>query len=68
MTEARLNNFKEARVLFNRAVIADKWHPHAWQSWAVHERNKGNYEVAEKLFRQGLNLTPTHTALWQGYR
>jgi hypothetical protein len=37
-------------------VDADNLHAHAWQSWAVFEKNCGNIELAKVLFNQGIRL------------
>ena len=49
------------------SVDSDSQHLHAWQSWAVAEKQLGNVELARILFREGLRHGPLHGALWQGY-
>ena len=63
----RLGQHSQARECFRLSVDCDSQHLHAWQSWAIAEKQLGNVELARILFRQGLRHGPLHGALWQGY-
>ncbi len=63
----RLGQHAQARERFRMSVDCDSQHLHAWQSWAVAEKQLGNVELARILFREGLRHGPLHGALWQGY-
>lgn len=38
-----------------------------WMKWALHERNRGNFDVAEDCYKQGLKISPSNAHLWYGY-
>ncbi|KAJ1436823.1 hypothetical protein B484DRAFT_324887 [Ochromonadaceae sp. CCMP2298] len=63
----KLGQHEQARAHFRLSVDADAAHLHAWQCWAIAEKQFGNIELARVLFRQGLKNGPMHGALWQGY-
>jgi len=67
LCEVRLGKEASARTLFERAVLADKTHAHAWQAWGVMEMRAGDYRVAQTLFECGIQSAPKHGALWQAY-
>jgi tetratricopeptide (TPR) repeat protein len=56
-----------ARQEFKLSVDADVYHAHAWQCWAIFEKQCGNMELASILFKKGLKKNPTHGPLWHAY-
>ena len=67
LCEVKLGNVEKARHLFERSVLNDEKHAHAWQAWAVMEMRAGNYETAKTLFECGIKCAPRHGPLWQAY-
>mmetsp|Transcript_14148 Transcript_14148/g.23536 ORF Transcript_14148/g.23536 Transcript_14148/m.23536 type:complete len:1046 (-) Transcript_14148:183-3320(-) len=67
LVSMKLGEHEKARLHFRLSVDADATHLHAWQCWAIAEKQFGNIELARVLFREGLKHGPMHGALWQGY-
>lgn len=67
LCEVKLGNQEKARVLFERSVLRDQKHAHAWQAWAVMEMRAGNVGAARTLFECGIKSSPRHGALWQAF-
>ncbi len=67
LCEVRLGNVEKARILFEKSVINDRRHAHAWQAWGVLEMKAGNWKAAKTLFQCGIKSVPRHGPLWQAY-
>lgn len=67
LCEVRLGNVEKARLLFEKSVLHDETHAHAWQAWGVMEMRAGNFETAKTLFECGIKTAPRHGPLWQAY-
>jgi tetratricopeptide (TPR) repeat protein len=67
LCEVRLGNVDKARILFEKSVINDRRHAHAWQAWGVLEMKTGNWKAAKTLFQCGIKNVPRHGPLWQAY-
>lgn len=67
LCEVRLGNVDKARALFEKSIMNDRKHAHAWQAWGVLEMRAGNWKAAKTLFRCGINNVPRHGPLWQAY-
>ena len=67
LCEVRLGNVEKARQLFEKAIVQDEKHAHAWQAWGVMEMRAGNLETAKTLFEGGCRSAPRHGPLWQAY-
>jgi tetratricopeptide (TPR) repeat protein len=67
LSEVKLGNEPMARELFERSVLSDERHAHAWQAWGVMEMKAGNLKMAKTLFECGIRSAPKHGALWHAY-
>ena len=67
LCEVKLGNANKARRLFERSVLNDEKHAHAWQAWGVMEMRAGNIDTARTLFECGVKSTPRHGPLWQAF-
>jgi tetratricopeptide (TPR) repeat protein len=67
LCEVKLGNEGGARVLFEKSVLSDDRHAHAWQAWGIMEMRAGNLKSAKTLFECGIKSAPKHGALWHAY-
>lgn len=67
LCEVKLGNEVNARTLFEKSVVSDDRHAHAWQAWGVMEMRAGNWNSAKTLFECGIKSAPKHGALWHAY-
>ena len=61
----KLGESEMARRHFKASIDANPSHGHAWQSWALAEKQSGNYELARALFREGI---PTKFPLFESQK
>ncbi|OEU08376.1 TPR-like protein [Fragilariopsis cylindrus CCMP1102] len=67
LCEMRMGKDEGARGFFERSVVADNKHAHAWQAWGVMETKAGHFHRAAALFQKGIKNAPWHGSLWHGY-
>jgi tetratricopeptide (TPR) repeat protein len=67
LCEMRMGKDEGARGFFERSIVADNKHAHAWQAWGVMETKAGHFNRAAALFQKGIKNAPWHGSLWHGY-
>ncbi|GMH36193.1 hypothetical protein BSKO_04061 [Bryopsis sp. KO-2023] len=67
LMEKKLSNPELASKLFHASSKEDPQEARTWLKWALHERGRGNYVVAEDCYKNGLAVSASNPHLWYGY-
>ena len=67
LMESKLEDYKQARKLFQAATKADPNNAPSWQAWAVMESKLEDYEQARKLFQAATKADPNDAPSWQAW-
>jgi len=65
--ESGLENYEQARKLFDKATQADPNDAASWQAWAVMESGLKNHAEARRLFQQATEVDRNNAPAWQAW-